>query len=93
MMMMCIVVCCVAQKAVLTLIKSMNIEQLKKDVEDLKRGQAEILAMLSRDTERRVPTIEDEISEFRAMVRQGDDPVRALREIQRRKKNMGRKKL
>jgi hypothetical protein len=59
----------------------MDIEKLAKDVEDLKRGQEEILALLRGQVQP-----QSEMGEFREMVRCGADPHEAFKDIQRRKK-------
>lgn len=63
----------------------MDIEQLQKDIEELKRGQAEILGLL-RNADFGLRNAESEVSEFREMVRCGADPHEAFKDIQRRKK-------
>lgn len=59
----------------------MDNEQLARDVAELKRGQAEILALLRGQVRQ-----ESEVLEFRDMVRHGADPHEAFRDIQRRRR-------
>lgn len=73
-------------------------QKLIQDIEELKRGQAEILALLKgqvqpqNDNPLDPPLLRgtSEISEFREMVRCGADPHEAFKDIQRRKA-VGRK--
>lgn len=72
----------------------MDVEQLQKDIAELKRGQEEILSILKgqvqpqNDNPLDPPLLRgtSEISEFREMVRCGADPHAAFKDIQRRKR-------
>ncbi len=59
----------------------MDNEQIARDIEALRRGQEEILALLKGQVRQ-----ESEVLEFRDMVRHGADPHEAFRDIQRRRR-------
>lgn len=62
----------------------MDIEQIARAIEELRRGQEEILSLLRGMAE--TPSASLDIPEFREMVRRGADPLEAFKDIQRRKK-------
>lgn len=59
----------------------MDNEQIARDIEALRRGQEEILALLKGQVRQ-----ESEVLEFRDMVRHGADPHETFRDIQRRRR-------
>ena len=66
------------------IVETQDFASLRKDIEELKRGQEEILALLRDQTQ---PKAEMELQVFREMVRKGADPATALREVQRTRRD------